>query len=337
MLTFFTTAKPFRGHFNVIQRNALQSWRLLHPGVEILLFGDEEGYAGAARDFGLRHVPEVAKNEFGTILVSGMFERAQALASHDLLCYVNCDIVLLPDFRSALEQILVSHPSSRRSPLATRLPAVASAKEGHFPFLMIGRRWDLDITEPLPFANSEWHCELRGRAIRRGRRRAPHWIDYFAFSRGAFGTIPDFAVGRTCWDNWLVWNAAASGSTVIDATPAVVAVHQNHDYGHCPSGYAGAWFGQEAERNRQLAGSLQHFFTIAHATHSLGASGIQSKRFYRLTWAWWRIKRIVTELTRRPRGAWQNALWHPFLNATRPLRSALGLRKRLSVAQARKP
>jgi hypothetical protein len=34
MLTFFTTAKPFRGHSGVIQRNALKSWTLLHPDVE---------------------------------------------------------------------------------------------------------------------------------------------------------------------------------------------------------------------------------------------------------------------------------------------------------------
>jgi hypothetical protein len=31
MLTFFTTAKPFRGHHGIIQRNALKSWTLLHP------------------------------------------------------------------------------------------------------------------------------------------------------------------------------------------------------------------------------------------------------------------------------------------------------------------
>lgn len=36
---FFTTAKPFVGHNGVIQRNALRSWTLLHPGVEVILFG----------------------------------------------------------------------------------------------------------------------------------------------------------------------------------------------------------------------------------------------------------------------------------------------------------
>jgi hypothetical protein len=34
MITIFTTAKPFLGHSGIIQRNALQSWTLLHPETE---------------------------------------------------------------------------------------------------------------------------------------------------------------------------------------------------------------------------------------------------------------------------------------------------------------
>ena len=45
MLTFFTTAKPFREHDAIIQRNALKSWKLLHPDVEVIFFGDDEGAA----------------------------------------------------------------------------------------------------------------------------------------------------------------------------------------------------------------------------------------------------------------------------------------------------
>ena len=48
MLTFFTTAKPFKGHSAIIQRNALKSWTLLDPDIEVILFGDEEGAAEVA-------------------------------------------------------------------------------------------------------------------------------------------------------------------------------------------------------------------------------------------------------------------------------------------------
>lgn len=39
MITFFTTAKSVKGHDGVIQRNALESCTLMHPDVEVILFG----------------------------------------------------------------------------------------------------------------------------------------------------------------------------------------------------------------------------------------------------------------------------------------------------------
>jgi hypothetical protein len=42
MLTLFTTAKPFRGHIAVIQRNALQSWRALNPNIEVSIYDDRD-------------------------------------------------------------------------------------------------------------------------------------------------------------------------------------------------------------------------------------------------------------------------------------------------------
>ena len=55
MITFFTTGKPFRGADGIIQRNALKSWKLLDPDVEVIVFGDEEGAAEVCADYGLRH------------------------------------------------------------------------------------------------------------------------------------------------------------------------------------------------------------------------------------------------------------------------------------------
>ena len=65
MVTIFTTPKPFVGHSAVIQRNALKSWTLLDPDVEVILFGDEQGAAEATRDLGVRHVPEVERTPRG--------------------------------------------------------------------------------------------------------------------------------------------------------------------------------------------------------------------------------------------------------------------------------
>src|SRR5579864_3000527 len=113
MLTIFSTGKPFEGHSGVIQRNALKSWTLLHPDVEVILFGEDAGAAEVARELGLRHEPRVERNRFGSKRLDYLFARAQELARHEVLCYFNCDIILLPEFCEALERVRVGHERFR--------------------------------------------------------------------------------------------------------------------------------------------------------------------------------------------------------------------------------
>lgn len=174
MLTFFTTAKPFVGHSNVIQRNALKSWTSVHPDAEVVLFGNDEGAAAVAKDLGIRHEPHTEKNEAGSNRMDYLFARAQAIARHDVLCYSNCDIIFMHDFRAALERVLAIH------------------KE----FLMVGRRWDTEIDAPGDFGNPDWPIRIRELALQTNRQRTPDWIDYFVFSRGLFADLPPFVVGR---------------------------------------------------------------------------------------------------------------------------------------------
>jgi len=242
LLTLFTIPKPFKGHIETIQRNAIQSWLQLRPACEIILLGNDEGTAEVAREFGVRHLPEVARNEFGTPLLNSIFERAQAAASHRLLCYVNADIILLSDFLPAVRCI----PFRR--------------------FLMVGQRWDLDLDQPWDFDHSDWEGRLREYVYRRGNLHPPTGMDYFVFTRDLWGTIPPFAIGRTTWDNWLIYGARVRGAAVVDATRAVMAIHQNHDYAHIPDGVEGAWKGPEAQHNLTLAGGYEHVFTLSDAT-----------------------------------------------------------------------
>jgi hypothetical protein len=306
MLTLFTTAKPFKGHNGIIQRNALKSWKLLDPDAEVIVFGDDEGAAEVCSELGLRHEPEVARTEFGSIRLDDMFSKAQALAKYDVVCYANCDIILMGDFRRAISQ----------------------TKARYSRFLVVGRRWDTDIAEPIDFSIPNWQEETRRRALAARRQRDPWWIDYFAFSRGLYAAeMPPFAIGRTCWDNWLAWKGSELGC-LVDASASVVAVHQNHDYGHHPQGAAGVWDGQEARRNFALAGGWGHLRTIAEATLILKDGEFKKNR-----------ARSWRALQRRAKGLGLEAqrvltyrvwlpLWHSLLGVTRPLRHALGLRSK---------
>lgn len=275
MLTFFTTAKPFRGHINIIQRNALKSWTLLHPDVEVILFGDDEGAAEVAQEMGLRYEPNVERTEFGAMRLDSMFGKAQSMARHDVLCYVNCDIILMSDFLRAVERVRAKYKR----------------------FLMVGRRWDTPITEPVDFSGANWDANVRSFALSTNRPRPDTAIDYFAFSRGAYSEIPPLAVGRFIWDNWLVWKALDSRLAVADASPAAIAVHQNHDYGHHPQGEKGLRAGEEAQRNFHLAGGWEHMRSIADATIILQSDGVRLNRqhYWRALVKPWRLWREMEQ------------------------------------------
>jgi hypothetical protein len=73
-------------------------------------------------------------------------------------------------------------------------------------------------------------------------------MDYFAHPRGLWQMIPDFELGHFCWDSWLLHAAQHDyGAVTIDASTAVMAVHQNH-------GGALTWQSPETARNKQLFG-----------------------------------------------------------------------------------
>jgi hypothetical protein len=102
-------------------------------------------------------------------------------------------------------------------------------------------------------------------------------IDYFVFPRDTDWRMPPFAVGRTVWDNWLVFRARELGMPVIDLTPSLFVAHQSHDYSHIADSKSSLWKGEEAAINRKLSG-LDRLFTIEDATHVLAPEGLRPAR-----------------------------------------------------------
>jgi hypothetical protein len=296
MITFFATPKPFRGHLGITQRNAIRSWTLTDPDAQVILFGNEEGAAEVSRELGARHESAVERNSFGTPLLSSLFDRADDRARHDRLCFLNADIILTDDFLAAVNRLANIHPRS----------------------LMVGRRFDVDITEPLDFSKPGWGARLRSMARERGKLRPPQWIDFFVFPRGLLHQqVPPFAIGRPGYDNWLLWKVRAMGVPIVDVTQVVMAIHQNHDYAHHKGGEAGFWNGAEAQENARLQAG--HFATIDNATHRLTPNGLRPNYYH------W-----VVQARRKAAGA-VYAVWFGLLGLTRPLRRRLGLRQRHST------
>src|SRR5262249_43153622 len=201
MLTLFTVPKPFSGHVGVIQKNAVQSWARLGQGCQIILCADEKGTGQLAEMVNAVHLTAIKRNEFGTPLLSSVFSEVARVAEQPVLCYLNADIIVFPDLLNAI----------RRLPWSD--------------FLMIGRRTNVEIRESLNFNLTDWEQELRDWTRLNGHLAPSNGIDYMVFSRtSALRTLPPFAVGRPCWDNWFVDRALRFGLPVIDATSVVLAL-----------------------------------------------------------------------------------------------------------------
>jgi len=239
--------------------SAVKSWSAL--GQEVILLGDTLEAADLAREAGVGegHRPiGIRCNSLGTPLVDDIFRAAHAHASHDILAYVNADIVLGSDFVDAAET------------------AKAAFKGG--PYLVVGRRTDVRTR-----GGQEQNitaCDVEAGSC--GRLHPATGKDWFVFSRaGVFDDstrMPPFSLGRTIWDNWLVADALRRGIPVIDASDAVLALHLEHGYEHridqegsAVSTPEGKLAGREAEINRVLAGGSELVLggSIGAATHRL--------------------------------------------------------------------
>jgi hypothetical protein len=245
-ITIFSAPKPFTNpHIAMIQRNAIHSWTLL-PDVEVILLGEEEGLAQAAQELGVKHLSTVALNESGTPLISSMFQLARENSNSKLLCIVNADMILMADFVEAAKQV-----KGQRS-----------------KFVLLSQRWDCNITAPIDFTEG-WQNRLRSTVRSQGQLHRPAGSDFFLFPKSCYTDIPNFTIGRAGWDNWMIYKARKEGWPVIDCTPSVMIVHQNHDYSHLPGGKS-HYAHPDTDENIRLAGGQANIrYTILDSTHQL--------------------------------------------------------------------
>lgn len=245
MFTVFSCPKPFLGNMRDIQINAIKSWLSLRPAPEVILIGDEPGIPEFCKQFKIRNICGVRKNQFGIPLVNSVFEIGQREASHQIVCYINSDIIVTKSFWLVFKH-LRSYPEK---------------------FIVTGRRWDIEEVK-----NDFCQLEKMGRLHHYG-------MDYFVFRRMSVTDIPPFAIGRCAWDNWLVYFSVKNKFSIIDATELVKMFHQRHGYPHIKAENAESWMsGEEVKANIMLAGK-NYIFDIDNATHKLTEAGVKFRFF----------------------------------------------------------
>lgn len=238
-ITIFSSPKPFSDpHINVIQRNAIQSWKNLGEQVEVLLIGNEPGLKETALELDVQLIPEVERNTQGTPLVPSIFDQAREVGSQEILLYLNADIILLPESLVIINQV---HQIEK-------------------DYLLVGMCWDVNISWEIDF-REDWVAEIKEQTCNEGSLRGITAMDYFIFPKHLYQEIPPFAVGRAGWDNWMIYHAYQKGWKVIDATPSLRVIHQIHDYSHLPEGKPHFDL-EESYQNVAISGGMATMFDL---------------------------------------------------------------------------
>jgi hypothetical protein len=171
-------------------------------------------------------------------LIRSLFEIGRRESRSPLLMFVNSDILLQPHIVQAVRRV----------------------KEKLDRFLIVGQRYDLAVTEALDISPG-WEIRLSERCRLQGRLHPRGGSDYFIFPRQCFTDVPELAVGRAGWDNWMIYEARQQGWATIDGTHDIQVIHQDHDYSHLPNGQPHYKL-PESKDNVRIAGGERVIFTL---------------------------------------------------------------------------
>lgn len=278
-MIIFTVPKPFKDEFAIIQENAIESWLTIKPKPTIILLGDEEGISDIAKRKKLLHIIKIKRNRNGTPLLNDIFVQVQKEAKEEILMYINTDVMLLD------------------SPILT----IDILKKRFNTFLAVGRRYEMNIKKRMKAVKIKKVIETT-----EIRQKSNSWMDYFIFTREVFNSVPPFALGRTFWDKWLVWNTLRQQIPVVDITDHLYAIHQTHSYAlNSKTNFKSVWAGKETLENLCLAGGWSHSATVSDANYKLTKGVIYSQKQKKLS------KRFIFDIF--------PALW-PFFLKVRLLR-----------------
>lgn len=243
MITFLSSPKGFSGRTRANQMAAIRSWGAVHPDAEVLLYGEALGSREAARSLGVKHMGAVASSSSGVPFFDAIAAHAATHGRFEVQVYLNCDILLTDHI-------------------------IQTVETAHFPrYLITGQRIDLsaDATAQLHMRDA---ASLVGIVSQDPTTtlHPPTGVDYFIFPRGLWLGLPPVVIGRAGYDAALLAFCLRRRIPVIDATLAMPALHQFHDYAHVAGAKGEVFSGIDAQNNRRLHDTRHSAPTVADAT-----------------------------------------------------------------------
>jgi hypothetical protein len=210
IMTLFTswTANSSRFH---VHNNTITNWSTLMPRVNLVLFTNDSSLSSYVKDRGWTSYPIIRHAAGGSPILKSMFEKVLKNFNSTFYGYANSDNL----FDSSLLETLTT---------------IYNEFGNKTPVFISGRRTNVDflsMKEAISYGNIRNAVKTRG--ILFGTDAEDYFITNKLFD---WSIVPDLAIGRRAYDNWLVLHARAVGAITIDTSRTLLAVHQTTKTGN---------------------------------------------------------------------------------------------------------
>jgi hypothetical protein len=217
-IIFVTTTKPFNDTFGFRQINAITSWALL-PNIEkeiVILTEDDiiEKFDPSVSKK-IKIVKDYERSDLSNIPTYRSLWNIGSDLAEDVeayVCQINADIILTSSFSETFISIY--------------------EKIGDSKFGIFGQRTDWNCPKKIDFSDPYWEQKIIENETKNFILHEPCGIDFILGKKNILPDLPIFYVARMNYDRWLVANVIQNNEYSIDVTRTVMAIHQNHGYGH---------------------------------------------------------------------------------------------------------
>jgi len=213
-ISFITAFHKFKGPFDTIQRSALYSWQA--HGIKTIAPLNEVGLKDAGTPFNVTFVEGVKRaRELGfpnqSPIMPDLISKCLPLIDTQLVAFINSDIIITDSFSDSLSKII--------------------AKYGYDIYL-VGSRNNIILNYVVNSPETYKKVQQEKKVSYDHSTSSDILITSKFIMRRISKEMPDFILGRFCWDNWLHLFGQLNMPKRFNCSQAVPILHCEHGYGH---------------------------------------------------------------------------------------------------------
>ena len=215
IISFVTAFKKFKGSSDIIQKSAMYSWKA--NDIQVFVPASEVDTKKVCKDYsnikmldGVRRGRDIGYNT-QTPILKDLIEQAILATETTMVALINSDIILKEDFVKQIEDFFETH--------------------GYDVFLT-GTRYDIKLNYCVSDEVTYKRVQKESQAVYDSFSSADIFITSKFMWRKLLTRMPDFILGRYCWDNWIHLYAQLNNFRRYNCTRWLHILHPIHGHEH---------------------------------------------------------------------------------------------------------